>query len=437
MSKENEQKPPDPEQKPPDPEEKKKEPETAELGDGLVFIGRDSQGAVRTVKADVFLIEGTHYNKISGKAQINSAGCAKLNQVANINLIKPQNTIVNGEERHNPYVEIDPHSKGTAVVYTRTLGIGFAPTGNLVLTDKSLVFNLDTYYKQDLQAKIKKCPSCGTMGRKNRPPDKWKGVEITWKTSQSGKRYPEENPIEVELSDDADLVFIETRRVGETILGMWVDITHPEIIAAGNDDIQRQKFADRQAETICSRNVLKSHPAIAMNDISNKLVLDSEGKETGYAKVRVYGYKHDMGLKEIRSLTDAAQEGDLDKATEIAGASFEVVRDEKPEEANFEEVTEVAEEIAAEEATDEAAKKKQKEEKPKGKSSGKKKDKPAGGSGEASYTDKLAVAAHGPVNPQEIANLANNMGYKVTLYTELTEKQAEAVYHKLEQLGDV
>ncbi|MBW7995346.1 MAG: hypothetical protein FVQ81_02000 [Candidatus Glassbacteria bacterium] len=427
------------EQKPPGTGEKKKPPETAALGDGRVFVGRDSQGAVQTVRAEMVLKEGIHYNKISGKAAINSGGYNRLNQVANINLIKPNSTIVDGNLKPNPHVEIDQKTKCISMVWTRTVGIGFSPVGNLVLVDKSVVFNVRTYFLQDLQAKIKRFPTAGVMGRLDKPPTSWKGIEEKWAKTDSGKSYKEKKEIEVKPGADSDLFFVPVDYFGDTALGLWVDLTHPEIQAAYNEHQQRQKFADRIADTICGRNVLKAHPAIGQGDITDRIVKDAAGKDTGTARVIVYGFKHALDLTDMKKLSTSAEHGDLDAAKEvIEDANVEIITDEEPNEPGLDEVdqgkAEQVEDEEAEEKPDDKKKGPDPEPEPEKPPAGEKADPSA----KPEFKGKIAtLALRGTVHPQQIVDTAEALGFRANLYTELSESQAEEVYRMLQKTGDV
>ncbi len=435
-------------------EEKKPLLEKVELGDGETFVGRDSLGAIQTIRADVTLKEGIHYNKISGKAAINSGGYNKLNQIACINLIKPNSTIVDGTLKPNPHVQMDPTGKYITMVWTRTVGIGFSPVGNLVLVDKSVVFNVWTYYVQSLQAKIKSAPACGVMGRSNNRPQSWKGIEEKWAKTTKGKSYKDKKEVTVKPNDDCDLVFIPIDCIipprgtdPGMFLGLWVDITHPEIQACYNEHMQRQRFADRIADTICGRNVLKAHPAIGMGDITDRLELDAGDKETGRAAVRVYGYKHSLELADFKKLSTSAEHGDLDAAKGVAGGdNMEIIVGEEPEEPGLDDVDDAAAGLVEDDETAKAAEKAKKEAEEKkpapAPATEEKKPEPepakpaAGkkGPGTTKYKGLLAEVAQN-LHPLQIVEIAEKRGFKARTYTELTEGEAEVVYLELKKQG--
>ncbi len=311
------------------PQQKKKNFEPAVLGDGT-FVSRTPDGFLKAFYRDTVLREGTHYHKTGPKYSIAAEGYNYLNQIANINLIKPSTIVVDGREMPNPYIERDKKTGCVEIVWTRTIGIGYAPTGNLVIVDKTLVFNLKTYFIQDLQAKIKWNPVCGTWGVENEKPAEWAG----------------KNGAQITASEKSRLCFIPIQAAGDAYVGMWIDYAHPEVMAAFNEFTSRLKFADRIADTICSRNVLKAHPAIGIFDVTDKH--DHQRKT---AVVRVYGFKHGMTADDLGRVAEAAEEGNLDKARGVAGGSVEVIRSEEPEEAQYEDVGRVAEEAEAEEQT--------------------------------------------------------------------------------------
>lgn len=49
--------------------------------------------------------------------------------------------------------------------------------------------------------------------------------------------------------------------MGGIKIGLWVDLTKREVTGVYSTTIQRQKFAERMAQTMAERNALKKHPA--------------------------------------------------------------------------------------------------------------------------------------------------------------------------------
>ena len=317
--------------------------EIVKLEDNELCVYRDGNGKLgRVYSKQITLRDGMHYNKISGKNMLNADGLIKLNQFANINILSPNTIIMDGIEKPNPCIERD--SEGViSAVHVRSYAFGFSPTGNPVMVQKSLTLDLHNYLVQDLQARILRFPACGCVGTKDAKPKSWQSVVEKW---SGGKKSYESGP-EIKPRENANLRFIPTAgRVGDDVIGIWYDLSHPEIIAVFNEAQRRRQFVDRTAKTFCERNALKSHPAIAMSIIPPELI--DENNKT--AQVKVYGYKHDLTIDQLHRIKDVAAQGDINLIENIAGASIEIVPDSGPEEMSYDEMAAGTEEVAAEEA---------------------------------------------------------------------------------------
>lgn len=309
--------------------------EIATLGDGQVFIRRDEKGVAKSFKATVQLSQALgEVVVVQDKAIVTAAGYNKLNQLATVNILTPPSCIVDGVEQSNPHVERHPQTKVIQTVNVRKIAFGFSPTGNMVAIDKTLFFNIYTYFLQDLQAKIKKYPACGCLGVKDSKPPMISYQSQEWKTTAQGKRYCEPGAVKTIDIKEKPMAFYSI----EEPVGIWVDISHPEILAAFESHVQRQKFGDRIAQTIVERNCLKAHPAIATTNVILG-GLDRDGKN-GTATVEVYGWQHDMNLKSLNNMADKISRG------EVTEKDIEVIVSK--EEATFEE----AETAKAEETDD-------------------------------------------------------------------------------------
>ncbi|MCG3112408.1 MAG: hypothetical protein MCM46_11390 [Candidatus Manganitrophus sp. SB1] len=266
------------------------------LGDGEVFIRRDASGVMRACKMPVPLSErNKEIQRIGEHWMITSAGADKLNQLPGLNIMTPPSVVVDGKEVSNPYIERHPKTRAIQSVYVRKIIFGPNPIGNMVGVDYTLFFNVYTYFLQDLQVKVRRYPVCGTYGMKEKPP--------------------------ASLSPDRPgraLVFFEI----EDPVGLWVDLSHGEIQEVFNQHVSRQKFGDRHAQSICTRNALLKHPAIAAKTVE---------VQNGVAKITVYGFKHDFDFKKFAELGEKIEKGQTDPR--------EVQVERAIEEARFEEVS--------------------------------------------------------------------------------------------------
>lgn len=277
----------------------------AALGDGEVFVRRDATGTVRAVKGAVRLSESAReIQSVGGNYCVTAAGADRLNQIPGLNVLTPPMVIVDGREMSNPFIERDPITKVIQAVYVRKVVFGLTPTGNWSAVDYSLFFNVYTYFLQDLQAKVKKYPICGCYGVEGQRPTSVRYAPEKWETTQSGKRFKAEPKPEDFRETDlsrAQLVFFSITPP----IGLWVDLSHGEIQEALNQHVQRQKFGDRHAQSICTRNALIKHPAIAAKGLT---------VTNGVAVVPVYGYRHDLDPRGLNEMADKISRGEVDPA---------------------------------------------------------------------------------------------------------------------------
>lgn len=252
-----------------------------------------------------------HLYRMKGKFAISGTGYVHLNRIASINLVTPQNVVVDKMSYPNPHVERHPVTKAIETVNIRKMAIGFSPVGNIVAIDKTLFYNVYTYFIQAIQAKMKKNESkdCAAYGTRRDKPDKEKGK---W-------------------------VFYETVRP----LGIWIDYTHAAIIACLEDHTQRQRFGDRIAQKIAERNCLKDHPAIGVSQVQVRFDEADKKEENGIADVRVWGWRHELDSIAINAVADKAAKGDGSIKTEESIIDVE-------EEEEKETIDETAEEEGAE-----------------------------------------------------------------------------------------
>jgi len=268
---------------------------TAEFGE--MYVKVQNGQIMRPVKAKMTLFEKMgHVYKVSGKWGITKSGYNYMNQVASINIVTPQFVVVDGIKQPNPYIERNQKTKAIETVNLRKIGIGYSPAGNITVVDKTLFYNIYTYFIQSIQAKMKKVewknslptdvrvhPNCAKIGTSRTRPEegKWAFYEIA------------------------------------SPLGIWVNYEDPAIIDCLEEHTQRQRFGDRIAQTIVERNILKDHPAIGIAQVEMKQHRKEEGGDRAF--VTVYGYRHDLDPPDIDEIMKQAEEGsktiDIDSET--------------------------------------------------------------------------------------------------------------------------
>jgi hypothetical protein len=300
---------------------------------GTVYCRIQGDQIMRPVRADMTLYEklghfykiwaGTEKDEATGEEankfrfSITASGFRHLNKVAGISILSPQFVIVDGIQQPNPFVERDKRTRAIQSVILRKIGIGYSPAGTIVVVDKTLYYNIYTYFIQSIQAKMKK---------------------KTWAKSQAERKPAHPNAARIGTVDEKPedrWAFFPT----EEPLGIWVNYDDQAILDCLDEHTQRQRFGDRIAQTIVERNILKDHPAIGVSEVFAK-----DNKETGRtAAVVVYGYRHDMTGSSIGSIMRQVASGiDTDpyevKAETIKVVDPEVEKDALAEEAKAEEI---------------------------------------------------------------------------------------------------
>jgi hypothetical protein len=288
---------------------------------GQVYLKIFRGQIMRPIRAVMDLFEKLgHIYKVAGsgdkeKWAITAAGYSHLNKIASISLLTPNYVIVDGAKQPNPYIMRNGRTRAIEVVHIRKLGIGYSPAGNVVVLDKTLYYNLYTYWIQSIQAKMKRViwenghrtdkkefPDCAVVGIEGEKP----------KVAGSWVFFPTEPP-----------------------LGLWANYTDSAILDCMEEHTQRQRFGDRIAEKIVSRNILKDHPAIAA---TNVFVKNSEaGPRT---TVTVYGWRNELGPQDLSQIKEQAEAGIESAPFEIHAEKIVEVESEAEEEVLKEETQE-------------------------------------------------------------------------------------------------
>ncbi len=274
-----------------------------ELGDPRVFAKYSPDGKrLIAIKAQLPLSEalGELY-EVKGKVAITAAGYHTCNRYAAISLVGPLTLGVADEqgrlvERPNPWMEREPKTGFVREVWVRRVAFGLAPTGSLAIVDRTIHFNIRAYLLQALVAKMKENPSCARW----MPEDE----RDEWQKHINAKRKAENK------TEGRDWFLLM-----EPPVGLWVDLSHNEILECLNEHTQRLRFAERHAVSICERKALQGHPAIART-----LVNATGPAKQRRAVVTVYGFRHDMDRKAVERLAFAIAEGHEEKIHSEAAA---------------------------------------------------------------------------------------------------------------------
>lgn len=213
---------------------------------------------------------------------ITAAGYNYLNRYAGIVEVRPRtipgpnNTMV-----HNPYIERD-ESGMIELILVSMIGIGRSATGNLQAVEYSLQYDLRTYFAQDVMSKW--------LGKKRDP------VSKTWGRMWAAATIPEE----VRLDPRKKLI-----RMGDDILAVDLDDREVQTILAEHRN--RQRFAERNAQTICWRNILKKMlgEAVVTDDLAVEVTCWVSPDGTIHDAINnVHEALRDVSVSRVREVAD-------------------------------------------------------------------------------------------------------------------------------------
>lgn len=221
--------------------------DNGQVGNTIVKFDR-IRGEIRSMLTDVPLSEkkgelygmpckvGEHPDgkAIWGKAiRLTALGYDKLNQFAGVLRHDPETIrLSDGEVKRNPYI----HFVNDLPLYVEVLcmGAGRNSVGNMVLITNTLHFDLRGYFARDVYAKW--------FNKKS-------GVGASWGKVFQACRVPD------------DLLKDPTKYVVTMPTGMVLvcEINSGEFLKVMQEQNERVRFAERTAQSICWRNVLKKY----------------------------------------------------------------------------------------------------------------------------------------------------------------------------------
>lgn len=249
--------------------------QVAILGENEVFIRKSSNGNIKAVKGKVNLLESKgHLAEIQNKVMITEAGYREMNKIAGISIITPETlTLPDGKSVVNPYPIVDPESGTISKVWVKKIGVGYSPIGNMVITSSTLLYDIQMYLIQDLAKKAQYSKDVGRLCMEQM---------LTEEDKKKGAFFKIEGS-----------------------MGVWVDLSHKDVIKAFDTYINNKLFAERKAQTICERNVLKKHPAL-----STTYVEPNGNKGSRNGQVTVIGFTTDLSKEDLMQVAEQAERGE-------------------------------------------------------------------------------------------------------------------------------
>ncbi len=171
------------------------------------------------------------------KRSITAAGYNKANLFLGVSFFTPERIIDDaGRPTANPYFHRDENDE-IVYVKVRMIGLGRNATGNLVAQDLTVTYNLRTYFAQDLFSKW--------TGKKSEMSKDW-GKLLPLKVAQ---KVAKDNELVVPVAGGSALV---------------IDLGNKDVAYCLGEHLNRQKYAERNAVTICQRNILKKFSGAAV-----------------------------------------------------------------------------------------------------------------------------------------------------------------------------
>jgi hypothetical protein len=258
------------------------------LGDGEVFVRRTEHGQVRSVKAPVVLEEKNgELAHIQGKTMVTAKGFYHANKIVGLSIITPEKlTLPDGQVVVNPFPIIDTESGTIRKIWVKKLAIGYSPTGVMVVTSATLLYDMNMYFIQDLIKKVQFNAGAGRICMENM---------ITDDERKTGMFYKIDG-----------------------ILGVWANFSHKEIIKCIDTLVNKKQFAERNAQTIAERVALQKHPAMAHIAYVNAIGDDKAHR----AQVTMVGFVPDFSQKQLLDIAAQAERGE---ELVIDGAKAEVI----------------------------------------------------------------------------------------------------------------
>jgi hypothetical protein len=259
---------------------RKNEDQLAELGDSQVWIKRTPTGQIRSVRAIINLREDQgELVKVEGQLTISAKGYYRANQIASLAILTPDSIKVpapNGMgtiDVANPYPIIDPESGTQKGVWVKKIAVGYSPIGSIAVSSTTMFYDFGIYFLEDLQKKIRYNKAAGRFCFRDQ-------------LSEEEKKTGMFTPIEGQF-------------------GVWANTNHEEVLKAIGTWVQTKKFGERKAQTVAERNVLKHHPALAL-----QMMRIQGGDGSKVAQVAVIGWQHDHDAKELERIALAADAGE-------------------------------------------------------------------------------------------------------------------------------
>lgn len=247
------------------------------LGSGDLLVKNDIHGRVQFFKAQVSLkeIDKDLYELPNGKVDVTLQGIRKMNKITCLSDTTSEKQFFQGQWIENPYVKINPKTNVSELIRAKAYAIGFTPTGNIVVSTATIVFNPHAALLQQLIQEISSNKDAGGFCSEEY------FYENVWINKQHTYFFPVRND-----------------------LGLWADWEDDQISKVFARSISNEERLDRKVLSMAKRNALKSHPTLAID-----IVIQGD-KECHYAEPWLIGATNKLTASDIKELTEQSVEAE-------------------------------------------------------------------------------------------------------------------------------
>jgi hypothetical protein len=214
------------------------------LGTDEVFALRDSKGEIRAFKQVVTLSKsaGTLIQPVPhGPWVVSAQGYEILGEAAGVCVIFPQECVVDGQIKSNPFALRDTQNGRVLAVYARAVAFRFSSKGLPQVADWTTMFDLPSYRLIDLLAKAKDAPTAFRL-----------------------------LPIEMGPPDDKTPGATWAKYLFDSSTSLWINTAHASALDWYKQIINREKKALDFAQTFARRNAVKHLLGIQKSTCSPK-----------------------------------------------------------------------------------------------------------------------------------------------------------------------
>jgi len=232
------------------------------------MIRKTKDGYIQRIEHNVELsYRASHFWKLETKKKnakndwvvetsykLTAEGYEFLNKFAGLKMLVEPTFNLNGQEFTNPAIILDSTNRKEAVYYKITL-YGYGPDGTLHFSPTLIHYNATDELISSIISKIsyqKEEEKMGHMCPKDAFPE-------------FKKKYPY-------------AIFVPTDEIGDMILGIAVDVTHPDFLKLRGVHQEKINNLEKKIQTVAKRNAFRKHPATAIYSVNPERKYNTKGE---------------------------------------------------------------------------------------------------------------------------------------------------------------